>query len=94
MFEPITAAAPWDDYASLVAHNAQFEAEVLARHGVFVDVECTWLAARALHLTAVADDQPQPVNFSLAGLVQREFGRTRDKTIRDRDWQLEESARR
>ena len=73
--------------ATLVAHRAQFEAEVLLGHGVSADIECTQLMAKAL--LAIAYDKEQqapPVAFGLADLVQREFGRTRDKTIRDRDW--------
>ena len=77
--------------AALVAHNAAFEVEVLLKHGVKVEVDCTLLAAKALMLTAVADDQPQPVSFSLASLVARDLGRTRDKTIRDRDWRAVEA---
>jgi DNA polymerase I-like protein with 3'-5' exonuclease and polymerase domains len=77
--------------ADLVAHSAQFETEVLLAHGVAVDIDCTLLAAKALYLVAVPEDAPQPVEFGLADLVEREFGRTRDKTIRNRDWRLEES---
>ena len=76
---------------TLVAHNAQFETEVLLKYGVALDVECTLLAAKALYLTAVPPDQPQPQSFSLKALVEKELGRTRDKTLRNRDWRLEES---
>ena len=73
--------------ATLVAHNSQFETEVLLAHGVAVDVDCTLLMAKAIYLTAVAEDRPQPVSFALAELVERELGRARnDKAIRDRDW--------
>jgi DNA polymerase I len=72
--------------ASLVAHSSPFETEVLLAAGVAADVDCTLLAAKCLYLTAVDEERPQPVDFSLAALVEREFGRTRDKTIRDRDW--------
>ncbi len=72
--------------ATLVAHNAQFETEVLLAAGVAADIEDSLLAAKCLHLTAVGEDDPQPVDFSLAALVERELGRARDKTIRDRDW--------
>jgi DNA polymerase III epsilon subunit-like protein len=80
---------PWEDNATLVAHNAQFECEVLLNHGVALDIECTQLMAKAL--LAVAYDreehkQAPPVRFGLADLVEREFSRTRDKSIRDRDW--------
>jgi DNA polymerase I-like protein with 3'-5' exonuclease and polymerase domains len=82
---------------SLVAHNAQFETECLLAHGVAADVDCTLLAAKCLYLTAVDEERPQPVAFGLADLVQRELGRTRDKSIRDRDWRdpaaLDEEAR-
>ncbi len=61
--------------ATLVAHNAQFETEVLLSCGVAADVEDTLLAAKCLYLTAVAEDAPQPVDFSLAALAAREFGR-------------------
>ena len=77
--------------ADLVAHNAQFETEVLLKAGVAAHVDCTMLAAKALYLTAVPPDSPQPVEFSLAALVEREFGRLRDKTIRDRDWRQPEA---
>ena len=40
--------------AELVAHNAQFETEVLLKHGVAAHIECTMLAAKALYLTAGA----------------------------------------
>jgi 3'-5' exonuclease len=75
--------------ATLVAHRAQFECEVLLSHGVAMDIECTQLMAKAL--LAVAYDreehkQAPPVRFGLAALVEREFGRVRDKSIRDRDW--------
>ena len=45
-------------------------------------------------LLAIAYDKEQqapPVEFCLAALVEREFGRSRDKRIRDRDWRLEEA---
>jgi hypothetical protein len=72
--------------ARLVAHNAQFETEILLAAGVAADLDCSLLAAKCLHLTAVAEDLPQPVEFGLADLVQREFGRARDKSVRDCDW--------
>ena len=76
-------------HATLIAHNAQFECEVLLGHGVALDIECTWLMAKCL--LAVAYDkevhkQAPPVRFGLADLVEREFGRVRDKRVRDRDW--------
>jgi DNA polymerase I len=77
--------------ADLVAHNAQFETEVLLAHGVEADLDCTLLMAKALYLHAVREDLPQPQGFSLAALVEKEFGRNRDKSIRDRDWRQEES---
>ena len=77
---------PWEDRATLIAHNSQFETEVLARYGVAADIECTLVAAKCLYLVAVQDDQPQPVSFGLADLVAREFGRSRDKSVRNRDW--------
>jgi DNA polymerase I-like protein with 3'-5' exonuclease and polymerase domains len=73
--------------ATLCAHRAQFEAECLLNHGVAADIECTWLMAKTLYAAAV---KPQP-DFGLAAMVKREFGRVRDKRIRDRDWRLEES---
>ena len=91
MFEPITGAAPWDDPPTLVAFGAQFETEVLLKHGVALDVECAQLATKCLLLVAVGEESPQPVEFSLAVLVEREFGRKRDKHTRDRDWRLEAS---
>jgi DNA polymerase I-like protein with 3'-5' exonuclease and polymerase domains len=91
MFAPVVDQPDWDDPIVLVAHNAQFETEVLLKHDVAVDVECTLLAAKALYLTAVPPDQKQPQSFSLKALAEKELGRTRDKTIRDRDWRLEES---
>ena len=72
--------------ADLVAHNAQFETEVLLKHGITVDLECTMLAGKALHLVAMPDGEPQEQGFGLADLVLEELGRTRNKTIRDRDW--------
>lgn len=72
--------------AKLVAHHSQFDTEVLLRHGVEAVVDCTLIAAKCLYLVAVPDDRPQPVSFGLADLVEREFGRKRDKTLRDRDW--------
>jgi DNA polymerase I-like protein with 3'-5' exonuclease and polymerase domains len=72
--------------AALCAHNSQFEVECLLVAGVAADIEDSLLAAKALYLVAVGEDQPQPVDFSLAALVEREFGRTRDKSVRDRDW--------
>ena len=78
--------APWEDRATLVGHNSAFETEVLLKHGVAVDIECTLLAAKCLYIVAVADDQPQPVGFSLAELVEKEFGHVLDKGVRDRDW--------
>jgi 3'-5' exonuclease len=72
--------------AALVAHNSLFETEILLAAGVAVDVDCTLLAAKCLYLTAVDEDRPQPVDFSLAGLVARELGRQRDKTLQGRDW--------
>ena len=78
--------APWEDRATLCAHNAAFECEILLKHGVAIDIECTLLAAKCLYIVAVADDQPQPVEFSLAALVEKEFGHVLDKGVRDRDW--------
>jgi DNA polymerase I-like protein with 3'-5' exonuclease and polymerase domains len=72
--------------ATLIGHSAQFEIECLLAADVAADVEDTMLAAKCLHLTAVDEDSPQPVDFSLAALVERELGRARDKTVRDRDW--------
>jgi hypothetical protein len=72
--------------AALVAHNAAFEAEIPLQAGVAADLDCSLLAAKCLYLVAVPEDLPQPVEFGLADLVAREFGRPRDKTIRDRDW--------
>jgi DNA polymerase I-like protein with 3'-5' exonuclease and polymerase domains len=79
--------------ASLVAHNAQFEVECLLAHGVAVECDCTLLAAKAMYLIAVDedDDVPQPVDFGLAGLARLDLGRNRDKTIRDRDWRQAEA---
>lgn len=91
MFAPVLDQRPWEDGVTLIAHNAQFEAEVLLRHGVAVDIEDTMLAAKCLYLTAVGPEDPQLVSFSLAALVEKEFGRYRDKTIRERDWRLETS---
>ena len=93
MFEPVTEAAPWDDPPTLVAHNAQFEVEVLLNHGVALDVECTMIAAKCLLLVAVAKDEPQPVKFGLAdwSRSQRTSRPARDKSVRDRDWRLEAS---
>jgi hypothetical protein len=39
----------------------------------------------------VPPNQLQPQSFGLKDLVWKEFGRVRDKTIRERDWRLEES---
>jgi DNA polymerase I len=72
--------------ARLIAHNALFEVEILLTAGVPADIDCTLLAAKALYLTAVDEDRPQPVSFKLADLALREFARARDKTVRDRDW--------
>ena len=81
-----------DRTAELVAHSAQFETEILFKHGVEADIDCTMLAAKALYLQAMRDDQPQPVSFRLADRIVDEFpGQTRDKTIRDRDWRSPES---
>lgn len=85
MFAPRTSMPPWEDH-QLVAFNALFEAELLAKHGVVVDLDDPMLAAKALYLLAVPEDRPQPVQFSLAALVEREFGKVRDKTLRARDW--------
>ena len=72
--------------ATLVAHNAQFETEVLLKNGVEASIECTMIAAKCLYLVAVPEDAPQPVRFGLADLVAKDLGQTRDKSIRDRDW--------
>jgi DNA polymerase I-like protein with 3'-5' exonuclease and polymerase domains len=78
--------------ASLVAHRAQFECELLLSHGVPLDIDCTLLMAKALLLVAYdPEKQAPPVEFGLAALVERESGRVRDKAVRDRDWRDPES---
>jgi hypothetical protein len=77
--------------ATLVAHNAEFECSILLKYGIAVDIYCTLLCAKTLYLEAMPEDQPQPVSFSLAALVEKEFGVVLPKDIRNRDWRLDES---
>lgn len=89
IFEPVITQPL--DFMSLVAHNAQFETEVLAKYGVHLDVECTMIAAQCLERVAMPKGEPQPRSYSLAALVLDELGRSRDKSVRDRDWSKPEA---
>lgn len=73
--------------ATLIAHNAIFEQECMTKAGVFLPVECTYIAARVLFGTMEGDKRKR-TQWSLAALSERFLNKSRDKTIRDRDWRI------
>jgi hypothetical protein len=79
IFEGVT------DSENYIAFNSTFEAECLVKEGVNLFPQCAMIAAKVLRGT-MEGDKTHRVGWSLKEVMEREFGKIRDKTIRARDW--------
>jgi hypothetical protein len=73
------------DSREWVAFNSTFEAECCVNNGVLLFPECAMIAAKVLR-GSMEGDKKHRMGWSLKEVMQREFDKVRDKTIRDRDW--------
>lgn len=80
--------------ARMIAHNAIFELEVFQNNGADPEgVECTMMLSKVLK-TEMRGDNTKGQRFSLAAMIEKEFGVVLDKDEQKRDWRLplDESA--